>query len=99
MARAARWRRWLGTAALLAAVVGFGPAAKAEERMFEPRFREGKPGDVLVKGEPGLLRGSVDAFVDLSEASLDLAWSEKGEQEVRDAVETAFGTWKEEERR
>lgn len=98
MARAAR-RRWLGGAALLAAALGLGGPARAEERMFEPRFREGKAGDVLVVGEPGLLRGNVDAFVDLTEAALDLAWSEKGEQDLRDALETAFGAWKEEERR
>ena len=99
MTRAARRRRWLGLAALLATVLGVGASAEAQDGMYEPRFREGKPGDVLVEGEPGLLRGSVDGFVDFTEAALDLAWPEKGEQDVRDAVETAFGTWKEEERR
>lgn len=67
--------------------------------MFEPRYREGKPGDLLVKGEPGLLRGNLDAFVDLSEAALDLAWPARDEQELRDALETAFSAADEEGRK
>jgi hypothetical protein len=92
--------RWAAAGALLVVLATLGPGSvRAAEGMFEPRFREGKPGDVLVKGEPGLVRGNLDAFIDLTETSLDLAWAEKGEQDLRDALETAFGAWKEAERR
>lgn len=66
--------------------------------MVEPRFREGRPGDVLVKGEPSLLRGHLDAFVDLSEASFDLCFAAPTEQALRDALELSFGGWKAAER-
>jgi hypothetical protein len=84
-------RTWAGAAALLLLVGAVRPLpARGEEGMFEPRFREGKPGDVLVKGEPGLARGNLDAFIDLTEAALDMAWPARDEQELRDALETAF---------
>lgn len=67
--------------------------AFGEESMVEPRFREGRPGDVLVRGEPSLLRGHLDAFVDLTEASFALAWAAPVEQELRDALELSFGRW------
>ena len=92
-----------GAAARLLVLVllcaGALPSATGEEGMFEPRFREGKAGDVLVKGEPGLLRGNLDAFVDLSEAALDIAWPAAGEQDLRDALETAFSAASETERK
>lgn len=82
------------TGALLALLVGLIVLpARAEESMVDPRFREGRPGDVLVKGEPSLLRGHVDAFIDLTEASFDLAWAAPAEQELRDALELAFAPW------
>jgi hypothetical protein len=78
-----------------AALGAFLPAggAGAEEGMFEPRFREGRGGDVLVAGTPALLRGQVDAFVDLFEAAFDLAFAAPDEQVLRDAVEGRFAAW------
>jgi hypothetical protein len=93
-------RGWAGAAALVLFLGGGSTLrARAEEGMFEPRFREGKAGDVLVKGEPGLLRGNLDAFVDLSEAALDMAWSAPAEQELRDALETGFDAANEADRK
>lgn len=66
--------------------------------MVEPRFREGRAGDVLVRGEPSLLRGHLDAFVDLTESAFDVALAAAGEQELRDALELAFGGWSAAER-
>jgi hypothetical protein len=69
------------------------PAARAEgELMYDPVFRESKAGDVLVKGERPLLRGHLDAFVDLTEAAFDVAYPAKTEQALRDALETSYGT-------
>lgn len=59
--------------------------------LFEPRFREGRPLDVLVAtGETPLLRGSVDAFVDLVEAVTDTTLPEPEEQALRDGVEAGW---------
>ncbi len=72
------------------------------ERMQDPRFREGNPAEVLVEspadGVP-LLRASVDAYVDLIEAAYDLAFSPSQEQEMRDAVESAYPRWSVESKR
>lgn len=73
-------------------------SAQAEHGMYEPRFREGSAGDVLVAGEPSLLRGHLDAFVDLTQAAFDLALWAPLEQEVRDGLELAFTSWKAPER-
>jgi hypothetical protein len=70
----------------LAAVAGAGG-----ETMYDPVFREGKPGDVLVKGEPALLRGDLDAFVDLTQAAFDVSIPADREQKLRDALEIGFG--------
>lgn len=78
----------LGLLALLARA-----PASAEYGMFEPRFREGRPGDVLVPGSPGLLRGHLHGFVDLSEAAFDLAFAAADEQALRDALEERFASW------
>jgi hypothetical protein len=59
--------------------------------MYEPVFREGKPGDVLVDGSPGLVRGDLDAFVDLTEAAFDVAIPAADEQSLRDTLEVGFG--------
>lgn len=56
--------------------------------MFDPRFREGRPSDVLVAGASPLLRGAVDAFVDLLEAATDTTLPEAEEQALRDGVES-----------
>lgn len=76
----------------LAALLPLG-LADAEEGMFEPRLREGRGGDVLVSGSPGLLRGQLDAFIDLSEAAFDLAFTAPEEQALRDALEVRFTSW------
>ncbi len=56
--------------------------------MFDPRFREGRAADVLVPGNAPLLRGSVDAFVDLVEAATETTLPEGEEQALRDGVES-----------
>lgn len=66
------------------------PAAQGPGLMFDPRFREGSPSDVLVATGAPLLRGAVDAFVDLVEASVDAALPADEEQALRDGVETAW---------
>lgn len=58
--------------------------------MFDPKFREGQPSDVLVKGDAPLLRGTVDALVDLIEAWLDLALTAEEEQTIRDGLESSW---------
>lgn len=55
--------------------------------LFDPRFREGRAADVLVAGDDPLLRGAVDAFIDLVEAATDNTLSEADEQALRDGVE------------
>jgi hypothetical protein len=84
--------------ALLLVATGLAPRASGESAMFDPRFREGSGGDVLVAGTPGLLRGHVDAFVDLSEAAFDLAFAAAEEQALRDVLEERFAAWSAEER-
>jgi len=56
--------------------------------MFDPRFREGRAADVLVPGDAPLLRGSVDAFLDLVEAATETTLPEADEQALRDGVES-----------
>jgi hypothetical protein len=65
----------------------------AEHGMFEPRYREGSGGDTLAQGPPPLLRGHVDGYIDLLEASFDLGLGAADEQALRDAVEVTFGSW------
>jgi hypothetical protein len=67
--------------------------------MFDPRFREGAASDVLVEGEQPLLRGTVDAFVDLLEVWHDVTLSASEEQSLRDAIETAWPKMAEGDRR
>ncbi len=85
-------RGWLPLLALALAVC-LGTAARAEHGMYEPKFREGRPGDILVPGTPGLLRGHASAYVDLIEASFDLGLGAAPEQELRDALEASFTGW------
>ncbi len=58
--------------------------------LFDPRFREGRPSDVLVSGNRPLLRGAVDAFLDLVEAATDTTLPEAEEQALRDGVEAGW---------
>jgi len=74
------------------------PAAQGPGLMFDPRFREGSPSDVLVASGTPLLRGAVDAFVDLVEASMDAALPADEEQALRDGVETAWSKMAADER-
>jgi hypothetical protein len=69
------------------------PAPAPAGLMYDPRFREGKPEDVLAKTEPVLLRRDLDAFVDLFEAAYDVALGPAEEQRFRDAVETGWPVW------
>jgi hypothetical protein len=77
---------------LLAAALAFAGAAAAEEDalLFEPAFREGQPADVLVAGDPPLRREHVDAFVEFAEASFEISFPARREQDLRDAIETGF---------
>jgi hypothetical protein len=68
-------------------------------RMFDPRFREGAPTDVLVAGTVPLTRGVVDTFVDLVESVHDVALSAAEEQTIRDGLETAWPKLSEDEQR
>ena len=76
--------------ALLLAFLAGTTRADDAARMFEPRFREGAPSDLLVEGPPDLSRGHVHAFVDMFEAAFDLALPAEVEQHLRDALETEF---------
>jgi len=78
---------------MLLLTLGLGRRLEAEHGMHEPRFREGRAGDVLVSNAPSLLRGHVDAFVDLLEASFDFGLGAEPEQELRDALEGSFTAW------
>ncbi len=62
----------------------------AEEWGFDPRFRPLPGTDVLVRGDVPLLRRDVDAFVDLVEASFDLAMPRAVEGRLRVAIEEGF---------
>ena len=75
---------------LVAALAAALPAPGAEEWGFDPRFRPHPATDVLVKGEPPLLRRDEDAFVDLVEAAFDLAMPQAVERRLRVAVEEGF---------
>jgi hypothetical protein len=75
------------------------PAPEAPgKRMFDPRFREGAAADVLVAGEAPLLRGTLDAFVDLLEAWHDITLPTAEEQALRDAIETWWPKMTDEDR-
>jgi hypothetical protein len=75
----------------LLALVLLAPLAGAEsDSMFDPRFREGAPSDELAAGPPRLARGHVSAFVDLLEASFDVALPARAEQDLRDALENEY---------
>ncbi len=87
------WMLRRSTTLLIALFVGLqlGTAVHADDdRMFDPRFREGAPSDALVKGPPQLSRGHLNAFVDLFEAAFDLALPAATEQALRDALETEY---------
>jgi hypothetical protein len=78
--------RWFGVL-----VLALAPTASGEEGwMFDPRFRAGRAGDLLAEGPPPLLRSQLDAFVDLLEASFDLAVPVTHEQRIRDAFERTY---------
>lgn len=76
-------------AALILLAMGLHAGA-ADEWGFDPRFRPLPAVDVLVKGEPPLLRRDVDAFVDLVEASFDLAMPAKVDSALRVAIEESY---------
>jgi hypothetical protein len=67
--------------------------ASGDEWMYDPTFREGKPGDVLHEGPPPLLRAQIDAYVDLLESAFDLALPAAKERKLRDAVEQSYAGW------
>ena len=71
-------------------LVGVVVARAADEWGFDPRFRPLPPADVLVKGDVVLRRRDVDAFVDLVEASFDLAVGAAAETRLRVAIEEGF---------
>lgn len=75
------------------------PLAAPKGRLFDPAFREGRPSEVLVDGDLPLLRGVVDAFVDVLEATHDLYLPQADEIALRDEIETAWTTMGDEERR
>lgn len=66
------------------------PSRAAEDWMFDPAFREGRPGDVLSEGPPPLLRAQLDAYVDLFQVAFDVALPVATEQRLRDALEIAY---------
>lgn len=74
-------------------------AASARVRPYDPTFRRGKPGDVLLGGPPLLRRGHLDDFVDLFESAFDLSLGSVREQQVRDALETRYESWGANERK
>jgi hypothetical protein len=67
--------------------------------MFDPQFREGKAGEVLVEGEVPLQRGILDAFVDTLEATQDVGLTLTDETALRDEIENAWPTMPEAEKR
>lgn len=75
------------------------PAPKGDGRMFDPQFREGKAGEVLVEGEIPLQRGLLDAFVDALEATQDVGLTMADETALRDEVENAWPTMPDAEKR
>lgn len=75
------------------------PAAKGDGRMFDPQFREGRAGEVLVEGEVPLHRGILDAFVDVLEGTQDVGLTLADETSLRDEIENAWPTMPERERR
>lgn len=75
------------------------PAPKGDGRMFDPQFREGKAGEVLVEGEVPLQRGLLDAFVDSLEATQDVGLTLADETALRDEIENAWPTMPEAEKR
>lgn len=82
---------------LLLVVVALGTLlapARADEaaQLFDPRFREGAPSDLLVEGPPRLSRGHVHGFLDTFEAAFDVALSAEVEQHLRAALEKRFAT-------
>ncbi|MDJ0973962.1 MAG: hypothetical protein QNJ98_05845 [Planctomycetota bacterium] len=80
--------RFVLAALLLGALCA--PSAAAPGLLYEPTFRAGSPGDVLVPGKPALTRGHLDAFVDLFESAFDLALPLAAEQDLRDRIEVDF---------
>lgn len=58
--------------------------------LFDPRFREGAPSDDVVGGSPLLARGHLNAFVDLFEASFDVALPRETEAMLRRELAASF---------
>ncbi len=66
------------------------PAPKGDGRLFDPQFREGRAGEVLVEGEVPLQRGILDAFVDALEGTQDVGLTLADETALRDEIENAW---------
>lgn len=64
--------------------------ADAGPEPFDPRFRTGAPSDELVGGTHVLARGHVNAFIDLFEASFDVALPSKSEALLRRELQSSF---------
>jgi hypothetical protein len=75
------------------------PAPHADGRLFDPQFREGRPTELLLEGDPPLLRGTLDALIDAVETAEDVALTLAEEQAIRDEVENAWPTMADAERR
>lgn len=60
--------------------------------MYDPTFRQGRASDRLHAGPPPLLRAQLDAYVDLLEASFDVALTRGQEIALRDALEVEYET-------
>ncbi len=75
---------------LLCLAVPAAAWADAGEKLFDPRFREGAPSDKLAGGPPQLSRGHLNAFVDLFEASFDVALPAETERLLRKELRDDF---------
>lgn len=64
--------------------------ADAGPAPFDPRFRTGAPSDELVGGKQVLSRGHVNAFIDLFEASFDVALPKETEVLLRRELQSSF---------
>ncbi|MDF1702962.1 MAG: hypothetical protein P1V36_17580 [Planctomycetota bacterium] len=72
---------------LAAPAAAWGDSAR---EAFDPRFREGAPSDLIVDGTPRLSRGHLNAYVDLFEASFDVALPRQTEILLREALAKGF---------
>jgi len=75
------------------------PAPKGDGRLFDPQFREGRAGEVLVEGEVPLQRGILDAFLDALEGTQDVGLTLADETALRDEIENAWPRMAEREQR